>query len=268
MVLVSQEIADRNIVHNAVAAGKRPTTYDATVGCIIQEGREINETNFKLPPRGIVWVISAETFDVPDDATGLATLRTTWTHDGLLALNVGIVDPGWRGQLAAAVVNFSQDSFMISKGDGFLRVVFHGHSASGAQRVTKTEEQYKREILSKSTKFSSTFLHMDKLVSEVSDKVFTLPRVAQYLAFFGFIVALLAIFVPISLSAWTDWYVGSARIEMLEKEIDSLKTDKKNADEANALTKRVLDIEEAIKRAAAPSINQENGVEQKPVPKQ
>lgn len=248
MVLIAQEIANRGIVRDGVEAGKRPTTYDATVGCIIQEGKEISQNNFKLAPRGIVWVISAETFDVPDNATGLATLRTTWTHDGLLALNVGIVDPGWNGPLAAAVVNFSQDSFMINKGDSFLRVVFHGHGPAHAPKIEKTREQYNRDILAKSVKFSPTFLHMDKLVSEVSDEVFSLPRWAQYIALFGFVVALLAIFVPISVSVFTDYYVGPKNIERLESEIDDLKTDKKLADETEAMKKQITDLEAAVKR--------------------
>lgn len=250
VVLVSQEIADRKIVHNAKPAGKRPTTYDATVGCIIQEGVEINGRSFTLAPRGIVWVISAETFSVPDDTTGLATLRTTWTHDGLLALNVGIVDPGWNGQLAAAIVNFSQDSFVIDKGEAFLRVVFHGHHASGSPRITKDGERYKREIINKSLKFSTTFLQMDKLVSEVSDKVFGLPKWAQYIAIYGFLLALLAIFAPLSLSVYSDYYTGPERIEILQGQIDDLKDEKQTSEEVDALKKRITDLEDAMRHAS------------------
>ncbi len=50
-----------------MAAGKRPTTYDATVGSIVQEGEEIDESRFKLPTGHRLRVISAETFDVPNN---------------------------------------------------------------------------------------------------------------------------------------------------------------------------------------------------------
>ena len=37
----------------------------------------------------MVWVLSKEEFALPKDVTGLATLRTTFTKQGILALNVG-----------------------------------------------------------------------------------------------------------------------------------------------------------------------------------
>jgi deoxycytidine triphosphate deaminase len=94
MILVRDEIEAKNIVHSAQVNGPRSTTYDATVGEIIIEGKSIQESSFTLLPRGIAWVISTEEFRLPSDVTGLATLKTTWTHNGVLALNLGIVDPG------------------------------------------------------------------------------------------------------------------------------------------------------------------------------
>lgn len=89
MVLTATELAGKGIVHNGVGVGERPTTYDATVGSIIRCGVEISENRFVLKPRHIIWVVSAETFDMGDSTTGLATLKTQWTHQGVLALNVG-----------------------------------------------------------------------------------------------------------------------------------------------------------------------------------
>lgn len=133
MILVSREILDRQLVHSRTSAGERETTYDATVGEIIHEGITHDGEAYALPARGMVWVVSHERFVLPKDLTGLATLRTTWTHSGILALNVGIVDPGWDGPLATAVVNFSNANFEIKKGDAFLRVIFITHLPTNAE---------------------------------------------------------------------------------------------------------------------------------------
>jgi dUTPase len=170
MILTAAQIASQNLVRGGTD-NPRATTYDATVGLIIQSGKALTADTFTLPPRGIVWVVSKERFHLPDTVTGLATLRTTWTHQGVLALNVGIIDPGWEGPLATALVNLSNSDFDISVGDSFFRVLFNEHQATLAKVVQKTDEQYRQDILGHSRAYGKTFLAMDTLVSEVSDKV-------------------------------------------------------------------------------------------------
>jgi deoxycytidine triphosphate deaminase len=160
MILTSDEIEKLKIVQNRIPEGARSTTYDATVGEIIHEGVTYEGTSYVLPPRGMVWVVSRETFSLPPDITGLATLRTSWTHNGILALNVGIVDPGWSGQLAAALVNFSSTNFEVIRGKGFLRVLFIKHGATDAKKTEKTEGTYLDEIRDKSARIPSTFLNI------------------------------------------------------------------------------------------------------------
>ncbi|MFT0861250.1 dCTP deaminase domain-containing protein [Ancylobacter sp. G4_0304] len=227
MVLTSAEIAQKEIVGNSVANGQRATTYDATVGCIIKDGCEISGNSHTLAPRGIVWVVSAETFKLPADVTGLATLRTTWTHDGILALNVGIVDPGWDGPLAAALVNFSNTNFVIKKGDNFLRLLFHGHDQCYPKIIKKTPDDYKKDIINKSRMFSDSFLSMDRLVSEVTEKVFSVPKFVIYLTLTGLALAAASIFAPMAYSVWSDNRNIAAdlrsRVESVEKEIDDLR---------------------------------------------
>jgi deoxycytidine triphosphate deaminase len=59
-----------------------------------------------LEPREMVWVLSKEEFRMPANVTGLATLRTTFTKQGILALNVGIIDPLFEGPISTALITF------------------------------------------------------------------------------------------------------------------------------------------------------------------
>src|SRR5712691_5628323 len=81
-----------------------------------------------LEPREMVWVLSKEEFDMPADVTGFATLRTTFTKQGILALNVGIIDPLFRGPISTALINFSDRPRAIRIGDKFFRIAFFPHS--------------------------------------------------------------------------------------------------------------------------------------------
>lgn len=75
----------------------------------------------------MAWILSKEKFKMPKNVTGLATLRTTFTKQGILALNVGIIDPFFEGPISTALINFSDRPRRIDVDDKFFRVVFFEH---------------------------------------------------------------------------------------------------------------------------------------------
>jgi len=229
MMLDSDKIASLGIISDPVAKGRRATTYDATVGDIILDGLPIKEADYRLPKRGLVWVVSHEEFRLPPNVTGLATLRTTWTHNGVLALNVGIIDPNWNGPLATAVVNFSDKDFPITKGEPFFRVIFHEHAATSAPNVTKSREAYLREISDKSARTPNTFLNLSSLADEVRESVFTFPRWANRISAAGVViaviatlVALIAIFVPTAYGITTEWRSQQEELRCLTAKVEKI----------------------------------------------
>jgi len=221
MILTATEIAQKGIVSGG-GPNARMTTYDATVGKILTIHGEFAGSKYLLKPRGIAWVISKETFAIPNDVTGLATLKTTWTHKGVLALTLGIVDPGWDGPLATAVVNFSKKSFPIRVGDPFFRLLFLSHKATQPQPLIRTMAQYTNDIEDHTTSYSETFLTIDTLVPEIADKIFGLPRIAFTFGVAALILAALAIFAPIAWTVYSDSKSNSVKIEALEKRVEAL----------------------------------------------
>lgn len=230
-MLVDSKIASSGIVQQPQSAGERRSTYDATVGLIISNGKDIGSP-YTLPPRGVVWVVSAENFDMPDNVTAVAALRTTWAHKGIFALNVGIIDPGWEGPVATALVNFSTEDFSVSLGDPFMRLMFFDHQNTNppVPAVPQADPAlvraaYIKQVKKNSRDFSKSFLNMEALVDDVSRKIFSVPKMGVVATWFGLIVAVLAIFVPIVISVWsafTDDKINLAklqqRIEILDKE--------------------------------------------------
>src|SRR5947209_3059299 len=133
-MIVGKSILDRGLVTGGGTSNLKNSTYDLTVGEIVPIGkramkeRQRNPTlSYFLDPREMVWVLSKEEFNIPATVTGLATLRTTFTKQGILALNVGIIDPFFQGPISTALINFSDQPRRIAVGDKFFRVAFFEH---------------------------------------------------------------------------------------------------------------------------------------------
>lgn len=237
MILTGNCILERGLVGNIVPDSVRSSTYDATVGRIISNGKVYNTEAFLLEPRGIVWVVSAETFNMPKDITGMSTLRTTWTHRGVLALNVGVIDPGYDGPLAAAIVNFGDRPFPIRKGDSFFRVMFIEHEDAIIKEKRISYDAYSVDILDKSIASGDSFLRISNLSSDVisymnnstflSNKI---SRTAYYIAVFGLLATILSIFVPIAISFYNDlpsMKVDVQALKSLPEKVEKLENEKK-----------------------------------------
>jgi len=223
VILTSAEIDTQKIVSNPQTAGKRPTTYDATVGEIISNGARIDKPRYRLPPRGVVWVVSNEEFDLPADVTGLATLKTRWTHGGVLALNVGVIDPSRKGPLATAVVNFGNKGFDIKKNDPFFRVLFHRHLPTAGPAKISDRMQYIDEILEKSKNTSNTFLNISALAGEVTSEIFKSQlwvRVTLYLTVLALGVAIVAMLIPMAYGVSTDVLSSKIEITKMQSELE------------------------------------------------
>ena len=204
----------------------RPSTYDATVGEIINEGATHYDNSFVLPARGMVWVVSRESFCLPQNVTGLATLRTTWTHSGILALNVGVVDPGWNGPLATALVNFSNANFEIVRGSGFLRVLFLTHAETDAVKNEKSRRTYLSEIREKSSRIPNTFLNLKSLADEVlanlSGSSLIANRLARYGVLAGFVALLLALYailIPTVYGITSEFLSRKSDLQRVEEQL-------------------------------------------------
>lgn len=223
MILNNDEIKTARIVQDAVEKHRRPTTYDASIGEFILDGECLEPDVFSLPPRGIVWVVSRETFKFGPEHTGLATLKTTLTHLGILALNVGVIDPEWDGPLSTALVNFSGAVVRLKRGDPFFRVLVMSHHTPTV-REPRTEERmkYTGDVVSRSRRFADTFLDMRSLVDDVAREVFMLPKLGVAIGVSALLLAVAAITIPMGYYIYADQSKATAKTLELERRLDQL----------------------------------------------
>jgi deoxycytidine triphosphate deaminase len=183
-MIAGRQILERGLVTGGGESNLKNSTFDLTVGEIVPIGKKAIRERRRNPivsrvflePREMVWVLSKEEFNMPGDVTGFATLRTTFTKQGILALNVGIIDPLFKGPISTALINFSDRPREIRLGDKFFRIAFFPHSDVSAfhqkdENVDRAEYIRSLENVSYAD-FSPSFLNIPKFDDEFYFKKF------------------------------------------------------------------------------------------------
>ncbi|MCX7513447.1 dCTP deaminase domain-containing protein [Frateuria hangzhouensis] len=203
-----------------------------TVGEIVDhKGRKVD--SLVLEPQGIAHLVSEEEVRLPLDVCALAHVLTRKCNQGLLTLNIGVVDPGWSGKISTSILNFSAERRLLSKGDKFIRLTFHRVSMEERSEYVRDnrslnfeDSSYQREVCSRAVdNFGKYFLNIDQLVGRASEKenarlrdafLKYLPIAAFSLAFFALLVTVGGAVVTRVLSAADHSSQGQPPVDMAE----------------------------------------------------
>jgi deoxycytidine triphosphate deaminase/cell division protein FtsB len=173
MLLSGEAINQRRLVNNAINGGFRGASYDLHIGKIIDPDGGERDT-YELPAQGIVAVVSRETVNIPKNVAGFATVKTSLCDQGILAINIGIIDPLYSSSLSSFLVNFGKNSHVLAAGQVFLRLTFFEFAPDDKSTpfIRSTEDyvrEKKRTILQH---FSATFLNLDVTTNDALDKAY------------------------------------------------------------------------------------------------
>lgn len=170
-MLRDEQIRAENLIRLATDENYRPTSYDLGVGNIIKPGGDVVD-EYKIPPQGIVEVIAKERLALPRNISGLAIVKTGLSNKGLLALNIGIIDPGYHGPISSFLVNFSKDPILITKGEVFIRTQFfyNGSKDNSIGDEIKIDSYMKEKRSRVVSDFSDTFLNVEEVLDKAARK--------------------------------------------------------------------------------------------------
>ncbi len=254
-MLTDKEITSRALISRGDPKSLRPASYDLRIGMLITPGGDIVET-YKVPPQGIVEVISEETVTVPRNVSGFAMVKTGLCQEGILALSIGIIDPGFSGRISSFLVNFSKRERLLQKGDVFLRTVFHelsGDPSNVPEKVISDDDLMSARRRAAVENFDATFLNIDTLASKSAEQVFVKYRnqVFTYVGAAALVLALLTFFVNFG-TIWLKWPDGPVAL-VSEKPQDMVEV-RKLLNENEELRERVDELERnAMVPAVVPS---------------
>jgi deoxycytidine triphosphate deaminase len=171
-MLTGARIQSLRLVENGLPSGFRATSYDVRIAQIVTNDGALHGS-YKIPRQGIVQVISAERLRIPLNVTGIATVKTTLCNEGLLALNIGIIDPGYEGLISSFLVNFSNEARLLSHGEPFLRLQFQemANPVPGPG-FKEADADYRRFRQKVAPQFGSTFLNLSEEVEKAAKDEF------------------------------------------------------------------------------------------------
>lgn len=250
MLLNGDEIKKRGIIENASTDGYRSSTYDLRVGRIISVyGAEAS--SFILKPQGTVLVISKERIKLPSNVAGYATVKTRLCQDGVLATNIGIIDPGYAGLVSSYLINFGKGDFSLNVDQPFLRLAFHEFPAwdGGPAATSLADLNYVNERKKEVVAFmSDTFLDLPANIKKITDEVLAewKKKLLVWVPVVGLSLAILGLTLPL----------GSRYVEQREAFREKLRGELLSDIQARSLRSiedRLAKLEEAERRRAEES---------------
>jgi deoxycytidine triphosphate deaminase len=127
----------------------QPCSYDLRIGVIFDKGRIVSEANAQMvvEPGAIVSVLTQEELKLPSNVVAHASAINRLSSQGILVLNTGLVDPGYRGSLSVRLLNLRRTPRVLSVGDPIMTITFEELPepvkkpyASNRDRVTMIRE--------------------------------------------------------------------------------------------------------------------------------
>jgi deoxycytidine triphosphate deaminase len=121
-------IDEISLITSAEERGIQSCSYDMRIGTIFREGRilrtEDGHANEIIQPGEIVSVLTLEELNLPEDIAATAFAINSQSREGLMVLNPGHVDPGFKGPLSVKAINLRKVPLSIAGGDRIFTVIF------------------------------------------------------------------------------------------------------------------------------------------------
>lgn len=125
---ILEYFAAGKLIHDGDAGRIRGCSYDCGVGDIFFDSqmfkKESGQHGVKVPPGGVVALFTRETLDLPADIAGTAFPINAMSSRGLLVLNPGHVDPGFRGHLTVKALNLRKSELLLRFDEPIFTVLF------------------------------------------------------------------------------------------------------------------------------------------------
>ena len=253
MLMSGNEIQTAGFIQNAAADMYKAASYNIRVGRIILPSGKATRA-YKIPPLGMVKAVSLEKLNLPKEVLGYATVKTGLSSDGILAINIGLLDPEYKGLVSSILINFSKNDYHLQRGDEFLRASFHRYTApTGGVPIPShmmTEENYVKEAKrSFVEKFSETFLNIEENTRQFLRKELWTSAL-KWIPLAAFIIVCLTFFLNFGNAAVATWLAQRSVAQQVQsqsaKDIEQLKDQSKK--EIDQLQTRVGQLEKELQK--------------------
>jgi len=127
---LTAELGQGRLVINFDVRRIQPCSYDMRVGTVFRDGQVITDAHPKgneqliIRPGEVISMFTLEEVSLPSDVIATAFPMNSLSSQGLLVLNPGHVDPGFKGPLTVRALNMRKVPLAISRGEPILTLIF------------------------------------------------------------------------------------------------------------------------------------------------
>ncbi|MGI5211949.1 dCTP deaminase [Plantactinospora sp. CA-290183] len=176
---ISELITEANLIEGAASERVFACSYEFRPGMVISTGREVDDRCAKdwtggngdfrdvhaIQPGELVWIRTLEKVSMPHDLCGFWWQTNRLSRQGLMLVNMSMVEPGYRGPLACLFVNFGNKPVTIDPDTVVAKLVFSRLSRSVQERFSenRSEISYDRSIVRAAMGAPVTFLDVGNI---------------------------------------------------------------------------------------------------------
>ncbi|HLQ15220.1 MAG TPA: hypothetical protein VK256_05110 [Candidatus Eisenbacteria bacterium] len=132
---LKKAIAEDRLIHGGRESAVEGVKYDFALGTLMLFGGkapmdvsrlpEGERANLVIRPGELVYVMSEETVDLPNDMRADLSLKRKISHLGIMVLGGSSIDPGYKGKLIFALYNLSTRPFPLQAGNKLIAAQFY-----------------------------------------------------------------------------------------------------------------------------------------------
>ncbi len=172
---IKERINKKELVPNGNVDSAKHCSYEFTAALMLRGGsHESNNVTPKgvvIKPAELVWIKANEEIAMPPDMVGLWIQTQTLARQGLLLLNITLIEPGYEGPLSAVFVNFGNKSVVIDSNTKIAKVIFLPLDNAAINLIENSDfDKYDKWLKDMSANAPETFLQLQTFLPNLEER--------------------------------------------------------------------------------------------------
>ena len=181
MAILSDRTIKERIAKNELIPGGDPDSathcsYEFAAAQMLRGGRPralpISKRGTVIEPAQLVWIRAREEISVPANMVGLWIQTQTLAREGLLLLNISLIEPGYKGPLSAVLVNFGKKPVPIYPHTKIAKVIFLPLDGDADKEVKGCDDskEYNDDLARLAANAPKTFLQLQSFLPNIEER--------------------------------------------------------------------------------------------------
>jgi deoxycytidine triphosphate deaminase len=173
-IIVKQDIENlifkkNQLLSHAIRENLEPCSYDLRIGTIFRQNeiqKPSEQTIINIKPGEILNIFTMEEINLPPNITAVVYPINLQSSRGLLVLNPGHIDPGYKGPITIKAVNLNRVPLPINRGMKIFTIIFYvlpsATTSPYQEEVNRDdkEREYLKELIKQDTSNISQIISM------------------------------------------------------------------------------------------------------------